>query len=349
MSHDPFGIRRCVPLAGVSSLRAGLCSIVIPVFNAAHLTQQCLEAIRAYTPDVRYEIVVVDNASTDFTPELLSTSPDVRCIRNEQNQGFAVACNQGAAIAQGEYVLFLNNDTIPRAGWLRPLIEVLQSKPTIGIAGSKLIYPQSGLIQHAGVAVTPDGNPINMYRLFPADLPEANVSRIMPGVTGASLMMRTRQFLELGGFDERYLNGYEDVDLCLRARQVGLASYYCHTSEFDHFESMTPGRQTFDAVNNKLLRSEWAGSLAECGVYPWLDEMKHALLRYGDDVFKLSTDGRFVLMRGTTVYECDRYPPRIKEIRSPAARLLNRIRLTLRYWSYRRSVRHARQEAHRAA
>jgi len=337
------------PRAGVSSLRAGLCSIVIPVFNAAHLTQQCLQAIRDCTPDVPYEVVVVDNASSDSTPALLASNPGVRVLRNDQNHGFAVACNQGAAIARGEYLLFLNNDTIPRAGWLRPLIQTLQTDAKIGIAGSKLIYPQSGLIQHAGVAVDPDGNPFNMYRLFPADLPEANVSRVMPGVTGASMLMRTRQFLELGGFDQRYLNGYEDVELCLRARRVGLASYYCHTSEFVHFESMTPGRQSFDLVNNKLLRSEWAETLAECGEYPWLAEMKHALVRYGDDVFKLSTDGRFVLMRGKTIYECDRLPPRVEEIRNPAMRLLTRIRLRLRYWSYRESVRLARREALRAA
>lgn len=336
------------PMAGVSSLRAGLCSIVIPVFNGAQLTRQCLQAIRASTPDVPYEIVVVDNASSDETRALLAASPDVRAIYNEQNQGFAVACNQGAAAAQGEYLLFLNNDTIPRAGWLRPLIEVLKSHPQIGIAGSKLLYPQSGLIQHAGVAVDPGGNPINLYRLFPADLPEANVSRIMPGVTGASLAMRTRQFLALGGFDERYVNGYEDVDLCLRARKAGLSSYYCHTSEFEHFESMTPGRMTFDAANNQLLKGEWASELAECGRYAWLDEMKRALVRYGD-VYKLSTDGRYVLIRGHTVYECDRIPPRIEEIHNPAARLMTRVRLRLRYWSYRRSVRHAKRDALRAA
>jgi GT2 family glycosyltransferase len=99
------------------------CSIVIPVHNQAALTRQCLEALLGEPAAVSHETIVVDDASTDSTAELLSGYADrVRVISRDENGGFAAACNDGAVAAGGKYLVFLNNDTIPTAGWLDTLV-----------------------------------------------------------------------------------------------------------------------------------------------------------------------------------------------------------------------------------
>jgi len=113
------------------------CSVVIPVHNKAGLTKQCLDAILADPPAVPFELLVVDDASTDTTPDLLAGYGDaVHCIRLERNAGFATACNTGAAASEAEYVLFLNNDTIPKTGWLDALVSYADAHPNVAAVGS---------------------------------------------------------------------------------------------------------------------------------------------------------------------------------------------------------------------
>ena len=121
-----------------------ICSIIIPVFNRLQLTKQCLDAIIANTPQNLYEVIVVDNASTDGTKNYLSSLNDafIKIITNKMNLGFAKACNQGAQAASTEYILFLNNDTEPQKGWLQPLIDILVNDSTVAAAGSKLLFPR---------------------------------------------------------------------------------------------------------------------------------------------------------------------------------------------------------------
>ena len=131
-----------------------MCSIIIPVFNRVELTQQCLTHLAQVTSDPSFEVIIVDNASSDGTPEFLRTlEGDIQVIRNEENRGFAKACNQGAALARGKYVVFLNNDTIPQPGWLSSLVEEVESHEQVGIVGSKLLCPNN-TIQHAGVVIS---------------------------------------------------------------------------------------------------------------------------------------------------------------------------------------------------
>jgi len=128
------------------------CSIIIPVWNQVELTRQCLHALAAATGGIEYEVIIVDNGSTDETPALLaSLGGDVQIIRNDENLGFAKACNQGARAARGRYLVFLNNDTIPQEGWLQALVKEAQAYPNVAVVGSKLLYPD-GTVQHAGVA-----------------------------------------------------------------------------------------------------------------------------------------------------------------------------------------------------
>jgi hypothetical protein len=126
-------------------------SIVIPVFNKVELTRQCLISLAEVTDNVHYEVIVVDNASTDGTESLLATlGGDVQIIQNKENLGFAKGNNQGAQAARGRYLVFLNNDTIPKKGWLKSLVDEVTVHPDVAVVGSKLLYPDD-TIQHAGV------------------------------------------------------------------------------------------------------------------------------------------------------------------------------------------------------
>ncbi|MCP9473460.1 MAG: glycosyltransferase, partial [Nitrospira sp.] len=118
------------------------CSIIIPVYNNLELTKQCLTALASATTGVDYEVILVDNGSTDGTTAFLQTlQGEVQVIRNEENRGFAKACNQGAKAARGKYLVFLNNDTIPQPNWLGPLVQEVEEHPEVGVVGSKLLYP----------------------------------------------------------------------------------------------------------------------------------------------------------------------------------------------------------------
>lgn len=234
------------------------CSIVIPVWNRADLTEQCLVKLGEVTDGVTFEVIIVDNGSTDRTPELLAQlSGDVQVIRNVENRGFAAACNQGARAARGRYVVFLNNDTLPLAGWLTPLVEELDRHPEVSVAGSKLLFAD-GTVQHAGVVFTrevPLGYHV-FYRDDPAQ-PRVNRRRELNCVTGACMIVRPEVFRSLGGFDEGYRNGFEDVDFCVQVRQQGGKIVYQPRSVLYHLESQTPGRKTHDEANWQRFFARW--------------------------------------------------------------------------------------------
>ena len=236
-------------------------TIVIPVFNQAEMTEKCLFAVAENTgDDPDYGVVVVDNGSTDWTMYLLhAMEGDVRVLNNDRNEGFARACNKGAgAVGKGEeeYLLFLNNDTVPRPGWLRALTEVADRSPEIGIVGAKLVYPDTGKIQHAGIAMV-EGVPDHINRGLDEDDPRVNEEMDCDMVTGACLLIRKTLFEGLGGFDADFINGVEDVDLCLRARDLGFRVVYCPQSVVEHHEGVSQGRFDKVAANLDLFRERW--------------------------------------------------------------------------------------------
>ncbi|MGE3977471.1 MAG: glycosyltransferase [Nitrospira sp.] len=244
--------------SGPSDQEKVTCSIIIPVWNKLELTVQCLTALAAVTTESSYEVIVVDNHSTDGTAEYLtSLSGDVQIIRNQENLGFAKACNQGAKAARGKYLVFLNNDTIPLKGWLKALVSEVEGYSEVGIVGSKLLYPD-GTVQHAGVVLNrSDGLPYHIYRGFPGDTPAVNQRREYQVVTAACLLIRQSLFMELGGFDEGFRNGFEDVDLCLKASERGAHVVYQPRSVLYHLESQTPGRKQHDQTNATRLHERW--------------------------------------------------------------------------------------------
>lgn len=248
---------------------APLCSLVIPVFNKVEYTQQCVDQLRKSTPDSLYELIFIDNASSDGTADYLAgLTGRVRVITNPDNRGFVDACNQGAALARGRYLVFLNNDTAPLPGWLEALVGMAEGDPTVGAAGAQLVYPD-GRLQEAGGLIFSDGSGWNFGRfadpLNPAYLVPAEVDYC----SGAALLVRRELFERLGGFDRRYAPAYyEDTDLCFGIRSLGYKVMYCPSSTVLHFEGITAGTdlssgfKRYQAINREKFVAKWAAELA---------------------------------------------------------------------------------------
>lgn len=239
------------------------CSIVIPVHGLAEVTRQCLDRLLGELPRSRDpEIIVVDDASRDGTLAMLAEyGSAIRVVAHAENRGFSHACNSGAEVASGRRLVFLNNDTIPLAGWLDALVHHAETHPQAAIVGSKLLYPD-GTIQHAGMVFDADRHPRHIYLGFRGDHPAVNRSRPYRMVTGACMLIARATFEAAGGFDTAFVNGYEDVDLCLRVGAFGREVHYCHESVLIHLESVSDGRTARDSSNHDLFRRRWGAKVA---------------------------------------------------------------------------------------
>lgn len=196
-------------------------SIVIPTFNGYEITARCLAAIHRNTAG-SYEVIVVDDASSDRTAERLSAVPGLRIVQNPQNLGFTESVIAGAETARGEFMVFLNNDTEVQPGWLDALLEVMEGEPRVGAAGSKLLFPD-GRLQETGSIIWNDGTGANLGYGRDPQLPEYNYVRDVDYCSAAALMVRRSAYDEVGGFDRTFTPGYyEDTDLCFAIRAHGL-------------------------------------------------------------------------------------------------------------------------------
>jgi GT2 family glycosyltransferase len=231
-------------------------AVVVPVHGRAGLTRRCLETVLADLPD-RCEVVVVDDASVDDTAQVLeSFGPAIRVLRQEENRGFAVACNAGAKEAAGDLIVFLNNDTDPQPGWLEALLRHADEHPEAEVVGARLLFP-TGTVQHAGIVFGQDGYPHNLYAGFPADHPAVNHARRLQAVTAACMLVRRTAFERVGGFDENFLNSMEDADFCLRIGEGGGEIHYCPTATVLHHESATRGREEKFETSVARYRERW--------------------------------------------------------------------------------------------
>jgi GT2 family glycosyltransferase len=231
-------------------------SIVVPVHGRAHLTERCLDLVLSGL-DQRCEVVVVDDASPDETADLLASFGDrLRVVRLDENAGFASACNRGAEAAAGERLVFLNNDTEPRPGWLQALRHYADDHPQAAVVGAKLLYP-AGTVQHAGVVFGQDGYPHHLYAGFDADHPAVSHPRRLQAVTAACMLVDRRAFDRAGGFDTGFYNSLEDVDLCLRIGEAGGEIHYCPDAVLVHLESASRGRSDRFERSVALYRERW--------------------------------------------------------------------------------------------
>ena len=166
-----------------------LVSIIIPVHNKWDYTYSCLYSILENSKDIPYEVIVADDVSTDETKDIGKYISGIRVIRNEMNLRFLKNCNNAAKQARGKYVLFLNNDTNVQKEWLKSLVELMEKDETIGMVGSKLVFPD-GRLQEAGGIVWSDGSAMNYGRLDDPDKPEYNYVKEADYVSGACMMIR---------------------------------------------------------------------------------------------------------------------------------------------------------------
>lgn len=231
-------------------------SVIIPVWNGAADLPTCVDALMAQT-GVDFEVIAVDNASGDDSARLLAERyPQVRLLRQATNLGFGGGCNAGLAQAQGDVLVLLNQDTNVRPGWLAALMDALAADPTIGIAGSKALYPD-GTIQHAGGQVDSQGNGSHLGYRQP-DQGQFDRPAEVDYVTGASLALRRQVYETVGGFDEGFgLAYYEDVDLCLRAHAAGWRVLYSPGSVLLHQErsvAAAPGHEAMLRYQRNRLR-----------------------------------------------------------------------------------------------
>lgn len=244
-----------------------LVSVAIPAWNLWQFTSECLRSLAEHSPLEALEVCVADNGSTDATVTELEPlgralfGERFRRVRFTENRGFAVASNEAARQSTGEYILFLNNDTLALPGWLPPLLETLaDANEQTGAVGPLLLYEDDGRVQHCGVAFS-YGGVQHLYAYFPAEHPAVSGSgasgRRFQALTAAALLMPRSLFLELGLFHEGFRNGFEDLDLCRRLTCAGYTLRCQNRSRMIHRESLTPGRKDHDAANAALYLERW--------------------------------------------------------------------------------------------
>ncbi|NBI70676.1 glycosyltransferase [Clostridiaceae bacterium] len=243
-------------------------SIIIPVYNQIRYTYLCLQSILLHTPDVSYEVIIADDVSTDATAHLGEFAENLVIRRNETNQGFLRNCNQAARAARGRYLMFLNNDTQVTDNWLSSLVSLIESDPSIGMVGSKLIYPD-GRLQEAGGIIWSDGSGWNYGRLDNPDKAEYNYVKDVDYISGAAILIGADLWRQIGGFDERFAPAYcEDSDLAFEVRKAGRRVVYQPLSRVIHFEGVSNGTDVngsglkrYQVENSRKLKEKWSGEL----------------------------------------------------------------------------------------
>jgi GT2 family glycosyltransferase/ubiquinone/menaquinone biosynthesis C-methylase UbiE len=216
-------------------------SIIIPVYNQFEYTMDCLASIERNTNNVEYEVIIADDNSTDETINIMNYVENLQVIRDGANRGFLLNCNNAAKYANGQYIFFLNNDTNVQENWLSCLVELIERDTSIGMVGSRLVYPD-GRLQEAGGIIWSDASGWNYGRLDDPGKPEYNYVKEVDYISGAAIMIRSNLWHQIGGFDLRYVPAYfEDTDLAFEVRKHGYKVVLQPKSVIVHFEGISHG------------------------------------------------------------------------------------------------------------
>jgi GT2 family glycosyltransferase/glycosyltransferase involved in cell wall biosynthesis len=241
-------------------------SILIPAFNQFFFTYQCLASILEYPPRAPYEVIVVDDGSSDETVHIGGLVSNLIVVRNEVNAGFIESCNRGAEMARGDYLMLLNNDASLTEGAIDALLDTFEAEG-VGCVGAKLVYPD-GRLQEAGGIIWQDGSITAYGRLGDPAHCDFNYRRSVDYCSGAAIMVPKALWDQLGGFDDRYKPAYyEDTDLALRIRELGYEVLYQPLSTVVHVEGISSGKdieagpKANQLRNAEIFRDRWEDRL----------------------------------------------------------------------------------------
>lgn len=244
-------------------------SVVIPTYGNWTYTRACLLSISENPPTTPFEVVVVDDASVDDSADRVAQCSGIRLVRSAHNLGYVGACNSGANAARGSLLMFLNNDTEVRPGWLDALVELVNEDTEVGLAGAQLRYPD-GRLQECGSVVWADGTGWNYGRNEQPDDPRYWPVRDVDYCSGAALLVRRDLFNKVGGFDRRFSPAYyEDADLAFAVRAAGFRTVVHPGSVVMHHEGATNGTDLESGVkrnqevNRAVFVDKWSAALRQ--------------------------------------------------------------------------------------
>jgi len=247
-------------------------SIIIPAHNKFEVTYNCLASIAGASNSASYEVILVDDGSSDQTNKIEEVVSGITVLRNDVAQGFILSSNRGASAAKGDYVVMLNNDTEVMANWLDELLEPFSRFTKVGAVGAKLIYPD-GTLQEAGGLIWGNGDAWNVGRNGNASDPMYNYVRQVDYLTGACVMLPRSLWDELGGFDTHFIPAYyEDTDLSFRVRAAGYKTVYTPFCQVVHYEGQSNGSSTASGIkrhqliNEPKFRARWTPAFKHNGV-----------------------------------------------------------------------------------
>ncbi|MEI7526236.1 MAG: glycosyltransferase [Mariniphaga sp.] len=249
--------------------RNPLVSIIIPVYNQWDFTYACLHSILKNSIGISYEIILADDNSTDNTKNARKLVKNINVIRNVKNLGFLFNCNNAAKLANGKYIILLNNDTIVQPDWLKWLLKTMEERPEVGYVGSKLVF-STGKLQEAGGIVFIDGSAMNYGREDDPDRPQYNYFKDVDYCTGAAICVRKSLWDQLRGFDPQYAPAYyEDTDFAMQIRAMGFRTVYQPKAMVIHFEGISHGTDITQGIKKKqednqtIFHNKWKDELCK--------------------------------------------------------------------------------------
>ena len=273
-------------------------SIIVPFFNKLDYTVDCLYSLSKQEYQ-DYELIVVDDASSEESCQQLKSVRGLHYIRNEDNLGYLKSCNKAVSHSSGDFIVQLNNDTLPLRGWLQHLLETFQRHPNVGVVGSMLLDEQGG-IQEAGGIIFNDASGYNYGRGRAANERRFNYCRDVDYCSGASIMIPRSVWDEFGGYDERFAPAYyEDTDFAMQAKTNGYRVLYNPFSRIVHHEGVSSGKSVssgikqYQQINKTKFYQKWQQYLQQKPPIPPADGI--------DDYVRAQTSsGRILWVDATT-------------------------------------------------
>ena len=272
----------------VKPIQDTLLDIIIPVMNRFDLLEKCIQSISSAANEIKYNLILVDNASEkDKADQFYASLDKAIVIRNKENMGFPRACNQGASRKYSPLILFLNSDVILETNAIFNLVKTMDN-PTIGVAGMKLLFPDEEQIydakinsnirpaqkvQHVGMFCNLHGDFFHAYIGWSADNPKVLAIKDAYAVTGAALITRRNIWNKAGGFYEGYgIGTYEDIDFCLTVRDMGYNIVIEQTAVGTHYVGATAEQHKISyplQYNRLIFLQRWANRLNYTSHIAW--------------------------------------------------------------------------------